>query len=290
LGRRRLLNRDGPFDTLTALGRDGTMELISLACQSFNFTTRAFPDEMKSRGFERISDPGGPNDPLPGFLYRDYDYLVWDAIESYVRSVVEKNYGSDLEVSNDVPIQRWAQETSDPNLGNVRGFPDRIESRGELIHTVTNFIFTASAQHSAVNFGQFDFYGFVPNKPMRLTLPMPLKPNVDINWNYVMRALPDEKTTVAQIAVTTLLSMRTGDDLFDHFTKVPGAKDVVGDLLKDALEIEDPYWRPEFREEWLGLIQHLGQAQRVMHERNTKHGYHYNYLMFNVSLAMSIAI
>ena len=116
---------------------------------------------------------GKENDPTPGYLYRDYGYMIWDALTNYVKGLIDEVYANDEAVARDVAVQRWCQEVGNPAFGNVGGFPSRITRRDDLTFVLTNVIFTASAQHSAVNFGQFDFYGFIPNKPLRMMLPMP---------------------------------------------------------------------------------------------------------------------
>ena len=39
---------------------------------------------LKKRGFERVDKPGTASDPLPRFYYRDFGFLVWDAMEAYM--------------------------------------------------------------------------------------------------------------------------------------------------------------------------------------------------------------
>ena len=44
----------------------------------------------------------------------------------------------------------------------------RVKTAEEIIEICTIVIFTCSVQHAAVNFGQFDQYGYPPNYPSYL--------------------------------------------------------------------------------------------------------------------------
>jgi len=287
LGRLTLLAPGGFFDIITALGTPGTMSLIQQYwTTSFKFEERSFPKELLSRGFEKIplDQQGGDTDPLPGYLYRDYGFMIWDALESYVRKIVFREIPSDSSVENDACIQHWAAEISDPRYGNVPGFPRTIRSREHLVQILTNIIFTATAKHSAVNFGQFDFYGFVPNRPLALTKPMPLDVN-KIDWKYVMSALPNRSRTREQMEITAVLSITPEMALKMDLGK---DKHAVGIPMKDALESEE-FWKPVYVEDWQDLMEKLKVTETMMMERNTKHGYYYPYLYFS-RIASSVSI
>eukprot|EP01130_Rhizamoeba_saxonica_P000588 TRINITY_DN10552_c0_g1_i1.p1 TRINITY_DN10552_c0_g1~~TRINITY_DN10552_c0_g1_i1.p1 ORF type:complete len:1088 (-),score=233.73 TRINITY_DN10552_c0_g1_i1:32-3295(-) len=289
LGRLTLLNPTGYFEKLTSLGMKGTMLLIEkVASKYYNYTEFAFPNLMKSRGFTKIpqSEIGGKKDDLPGYLYRDYGFWIYEALEEYVTTILDKFYHSDEDVQNDVDIQRWAKEISNPEFGNVRGFPETIESKDMLVLVCTHFIFTAVGQHSAVNFGQFDFYGFIPNKPLSLTSPMPQDPVSDKNFNmaYIMDALPHLQKTKDQMTITFILSMTPTNVM----STSPEVGEFVGQKLADWLFAE-PEWRPYFTEEFIALTQALEKTEKMMKTNNMNHGYRYPYLYYN-EMAMSIAI
>ena len=71
-------------------------------------------------------------------------------------------------------MQSWANEVhfhafpGHNGAPDGHGFPDKMESREDLVLYCTLIMFTGFAQHAAVNFGQFDIYGFVPNAPFAL--------------------------------------------------------------------------------------------------------------------------
>ncbi|ROI15211.1 Hydroperoxide isomerase ALOXE3 [Anabarilius grahami] len=73
-------------------------------------------------------------------------------------------------------------------------------------------IFTASAQHAAVNNGQFDLGGWMPNYPTALRNPPP-KVKGQTTEDSILETLPDVSTTVNGMAVLRLLSK----DSADHF-------------------------------------------------------------------------
>ncbi|MCB9679507.1 MAG: hypothetical protein H6737_30660 [Alphaproteobacteria bacterium] len=99
-------------------------------------------------------------DVLPEAPYRDDGILVWDAVERFCTAYVKRWYPTAREVVEDTELQAWVRELSGPcRLAGV-GTIDSVE---KLAHLVTTFVFTGSAQHSAVNFTQFPYMGAVPN-------------------------------------------------------------------------------------------------------------------------------
>jgi len=286
LGRRTLLNKGGFFDTITSLGMVGTLRLIEEAWKTYNYSQRAFPILCESRGFPEVPREkiATYQDILPGYLYRDYGYMIWNALKSYVTEVIENNFVSDNDVAKDVLIQRWAYEISHPDFGNLPGFPSKILTKQHLIDVCTNFINTASAQHSAVNFGQFDYYGFIPMRPLSLFRPMP-EDTTHLNWTYVLDALPDVVRTIKQMIITYILST-TPSIVYLQDQK---AKTYLGNTLSEALDLTESFWKPEFTNEWKKLDEALRQATEYMISYNLIHGYSYHYL-YPSDIALSVAI
>ena len=118
---------------------------------------------------------------MPNYHYRDDGILIWNAIESYVTEIINIFYKSDDDIKEDTELQNWANDVHFNGFPGHNGtpdghsFPERIESRGELINYCTLIIFNGYAYHFAVNFGQFDIYGFTPNAPFSLRQPPPTK-------------------------------------------------------------------------------------------------------------------
>jgi hypothetical protein len=63
------------------------------------------------------------------------------------------------DVEEDRQVQQWCQELS----SLLNGFPSSIRSRDDLVNVLTMIIWTASGQHSAVNYPQYRFQSFMPN-------------------------------------------------------------------------------------------------------------------------------
>ncbi|CAL8399071.1 unnamed protein product [Arctogadus glacialis] len=71
-------------------------------------------------------------------------------------------------------------------------------------------IFTGSAQHAAVNSGQFDYGSWMPNTPMTLQRPPPTTKGT-ADESSLLETLPDVNATVHGMAVMYLLSKQSSD-------------------------------------------------------------------------------
>ena len=80
-----------------------------------------------------------------------------------------------------------------------------------LIELCTLIIFTGSAQHSAVNFGQYIFFGFVPNAPAGLRRPPPTRKGAD--YQDILESLPDKSTSVQSITTVYTLAQFSPDEV-----------------------------------------------------------------------------
>ena len=157
LGRVTLLPPGGSFDKAMAPGVRGGLALMAKAyVQGFqqNITMHPFR-ELSARGFKPIAleDRGTAKDPMPAYYYRDDALDVFEAIRAYVGQVVAKEYkakGGDKGVAGDALLQAFRRDLAAPSGGNTPGVPV-MDTESELAEFIATVLFTATAQHAAVN-------------------------------------------------------------------------------------------------------------------------------------------
>ncbi|WP_417622039.1 lipoxygenase family protein [Parasphingorhabdus sp.] len=150
-----LINKGGPIDAFFGSTITSSQLAAVTARLSFDFAKKMTPVDFANR---KVADPS----KLPDYPYRDDALLVWDAIHDWAEQYIHIYYVDDDAVTGDTELAHWA--TSIASQGLMVGF-DAITTREQLINVCTMIIFTASAQHAAVNFPQRSIMTFVPAVP-----------------------------------------------------------------------------------------------------------------------------
>ncbi|MEH1916162.1 lipoxygenase family protein [Nostoc sp.] len=163
---RILIAPGGGVDRLLSSSIDNSRVLAVLGLQSYGFNSAILPKQFQQRG---VDDPN----LLPIYPYRDDALLVWDVIHQWVADYLNLYYTKDEDIQKDRALQAWAAEISAYDGGRIPDFGEdgSIKTRNYLIDATTLIIFTASAQHAAVNFPQKDFMGYAAAIPMAGYLP-----------------------------------------------------------------------------------------------------------------------
>ena len=195
-----------------SIGGEGKEDLFSRASEAYRVQLTNIKRSIKERG---VDDP----DKLPHYYYRDDGVKVWDAIEEYVHDIIVFFYSSDEEVASDPQLHDWAKEVHTKafpafrNAPEGRGFPSKIETREALIEYCTLIIFTGSAQHASINFGQYDYYSYAPNAPASLRRPPPEVKGVS-NYLALLETLPDAMSAALTGAMSHMLSQFSPGEVF----------------------------------------------------------------------------
>ena len=208
--RATLINDNGLLDCLFSIRGEGRVELMRRAYNSYSVHDTNIKRSIAKREV-------GNSLLLPGYYYRDDGIKVWEALEEYVTNVINYFYANDGDVQEDDEIQSFAKDLHDTGFigsGDKCGhdFPDKISAKAELMEYCTLIMFTGSAQHASVNYGQYDFYGFVPNAPFSLRRPPPSEKGKPTEED-VLESLPDKMSAIISIAATHLLSRYSEDEV-----------------------------------------------------------------------------
>ena len=121
-------------------------------------------------------------------------------------------------MKDDKELQSWAEDVHTNAFPGYFGakdghdFPSSIPSKKVLTELCTLIMFTGSAQHASINFGQYEMYGFIPNAPSTLRLPPPTRKGV-ATYTTLLQTLPDKGDTENQISVVYLLSQYSDDEV-----------------------------------------------------------------------------
>ncbi|XP_071945326.1 polyunsaturated fatty acid 5-lipoxygenase-like [Antedon mediterranea] len=206
LGLEELINKGGFVDRTMSIGRLGMFEIIRRRFKTWRLDVDGtFPRELESRGVYN------PN-VLPNYHYRDDGLLLWHVISKYVVKVVNAHYDMPDKIDSDYELQDWHKTLSSPVISGgcgIQGIPGEggFRAAKEIAQAVTAIIFTSSVMHAAVNFRQYDNYGFPPHYPSMLNARPPKNKNPKQEKDIV-NALPDKGKTLEVMKITKLLSVK----------------------------------------------------------------------------------
>ena len=212
--RKMLINPGGILDQIFGIGGEGKVEFLQRMCKEYSVDWTNIKRNVVERGVDNA-------DQLPGYYYRDDGLKIFAALENFVTDVVDLFYSSDEDVKSDTELQAWAEDIHTNAFpayygGSAgHGFPKEIVSKDMLIERCTVIIFTGSAQHSSINFGQYAYYGFIPNAPFTVREPPPTEKGAD--YQQLLDSLPDKKTAKRSMNITYTLSQYSEDEVRCNF-------------------------------------------------------------------------
>ncbi|ELR66266.1 Arachidonate 15-lipoxygenase precursor [Photobacterium marinum] len=187
-----LIAPDGPIDNIFGGKIQATQQAAGTDRLNIDFYQYMLPNDLASRNVDN-------KDYLPDYPYRDDAILVWDAIRNWTQSYIEIYYKADDDIVNDYELTAWTESLM--TEGAISGFKP-ITTREQLANVLTMVIFTASAQHAAVNFPQRTLMSFAPAVTGAFWAETPSDIHSEEEWG---KALPPLKQSLQQLSVLEVL-------------------------------------------------------------------------------------
>jgi len=172
-----------------------------------------------------VQDPESPEKIR--LLIKDYPYAVdglkiWSAIETWVTEYCSIYYPSDAEVQGDAELQAWWKEIREVGHGDKREEPwwPKMQTVSDLIRSCTTIIWVASALHAAVNFGQYPYAGYLPNRPTLSRKFMPESGSEDYERlrtepeKVFLETITSKLQCILEIALIEILSTHSSDEVY----------------------------------------------------------------------------
>ncbi|KAK9058562.1 hypothetical protein SSX86_023404 [Deinandra increscens subsp. villosa] len=220
LAREALINCGGIIESCFSPGKY-SIELSSVAYgQLWRFDHEALPADLIARGMA-VEDPDSPHGlklAIEDYPYANDGLVLWDIIKAWVTDYVNHYYPEDNLVESDDELQAWWTEIRIVGHADKKDEPwwPILATPKDLIGILTTIIWVASGHHAAVNFGQYDYAGYIPNRTTIARVKMPCEDPTDDEWEAFKHRPEDELLSVFPSQIQASQVMAVLDVLSNH--------------------------------------------------------------------------
>ncbi|KAK1600906.1 hypothetical protein QYE76_018656 [Lolium multiflorum] len=222
LARESLINADGIIEEAFWPGRY-SIELCSVAYDAtWQFNTEALPEDLISRGLAVRQDDGELELTIKDYPYGNDGLLIWNCIKQWASDYIAFYYKSDEDVTDDQELQAWWEEVRTKGHADKKDEPwwPVCDSKDNLAQILSTIMWVTSGHHAAVNFGQYHFGGYFPNRPTVVRKNIPVEENRDDEMKKFMarpeevllQSLPSQMQAIKVMATLDILSSHSPDE------------------------------------------------------------------------------
>lgn len=197
-----------------------SMELCSKAYKGWRFNEQGLPADLLKRGIA-VKDSSAKNGLK--LLIEDYPYAVdgleiWEAINGWVKEYVGIYYKDAHRVQKDSELQRWWTELREVGHADMKEGWYELNSVSDLEEVLTTLVYLTSAHHAAVNFGQYAYAGYMPNKPTTVRKLIPEEGDAEYALmqsnpeEYFLKAVSTRTQAVIVMSILEILSTHANDE------------------------------------------------------------------------------
>lgn len=170
--------------------------------------------------------------------------ILWDTIKQWITDYVSHYYPDENLVKTDTELQSWWTEVRTKGHEDKKDEPwwPVLNTPKDLIEILTTIIWVTAGHHAAVNFGQYLFAGYFPNRPTITRTNMPnedpteegLKRFLKRPESVLLESFPSQIQATKVMAVLDVLSSHSPDE--EYLGKEPEPSWAENPVIKAAFE------------------------------------------------------
>ncbi|KAL1205464.1 Lipoxygenase 2 [Cardamine amara subsp. amara] len=261
--RQSLINAGGIIETCFWPGKYSLELSSNVYNKLWRFDMEGLPTDLIRRGLAEEDETAehGLRMRIPDYPFANDGLILWDAIKEWVTDYVKHYYPNVELIMLDEELQGWWSEVRNIGHGDKKDEPwwPVLKTQDDLISVVTTIAWVASGHHAAVNFGQYGYGGYFPNRPTTTRIRMPVEEPTDEELKefyetpekVMLKTYPSQKQATLVMVTLDLLSTHSPDE--EYIGEHPNASWANDPVIYAAYE--------RFKDK-------LQDLERVIDERN----------------------
>ncbi|KAJ8640868.1 hypothetical protein MRB53_017562 [Persea americana] len=246
LAREALINAGGIIESCFS-PKSYSIELSSVAYDKlWRFDLQALPGDLIHRGMA-VEDPTAEHGlklTIEDYPFATDGLLLWSALKEWVTEYVTHYYPDNGQVTSDTELQAWWTEVQTKGHEDKKDEPwwPVLNTTGDLIQVLTTIIWVTAGHHAAVNFGQYTYGGYFPNRPTITRTNMPVEDESTEEFkrfwsrpeSAMLECFPSQIQATTVMSILDVLSSHSPDE--EYLGELPESAWTDNPLMKAAYE------------------------------------------------------